>query len=376
MPQYTYLVAERTTGRLLMELPLGGVTYDLQVNNAATFHATLGVDSAPGLMELTRAVKTSVFVNRGDVLMFGGAIWGRRYQASQRMLQIDCGDTLSYLDAHVHVTSDLVYKQVDQLAIARSLIQYANSKQGANIAPTYIGDVTSGVLRDRTYLGADKAPVGQRLRELSAVEGGFDFRMESYWDGGLVGGRARRAVRFGYPSLGRTYPASQLVFEIDADTVDYTYTEDGSSMASTVYAVGALPAGAATGAVPPEFVAEDLTAQALNYPRMEATLSYTDITGRAALAAHARGQLALSKRPPETYELTVQGEAAGAPPLGSYLPGDKCLIRIPRKDPLWMNGAEIQGTITGVSVALDDEQNESVTVTVQPYQTVEGQVRA
>jgi hypothetical protein len=314
-------------------------------------------------------------VNRGDVLMFGGALWGRRYQASQRMCQLDFGDTLSYLDAHVHVTSDLTYRQVDQLAIARSLVQYANSKQGAALGPTYLGDTTSGVLRDRTYLGADRAPVGQRLRELSAVEGGFDFRFENYWDGGLVGGAARRAVRFGFPSLGRAYPASQLVFEIDSDTVDYTYTEDGSSMAAVVYATGALPNGAAAGALPPEFVAQDPSAPSAGYPRMEATLSYTDITTPSVLAAHARGQLALSHRPPETYELVVQGEAVGAPPLGTYLPGDKCLIRVPRRDALWPYGAEIQGTITGVNVAIDDEQNELVTVGVSPYQTVEGQAR-
>jgi len=370
--EYTYLAADRATGRLLAELPLRSVQYDLRVNDAATLQCELILDEAPSAVDLTGSVRTSILVNRGDSLMFGGTIWGRQYTASTRTMRLDVGDTQSYLDAHVLITSDLNYKQVDQLAIARSLVQYANAKTGVALNPTYTGTTVSGVRRDRSYLGADGAPVGQRLKELSALEGGFDFRWVPYWDNG-VGSVVRRALQLGYPTLGRTYPTSQLVFEMDVDTIDYGWTEDGQTVASTVYTTGAVKEGSPANAQPPRYTADDPTVRVAGYPRMEAAESFSDITTPSVLAAHARGKLALTRMPLQTFTLTIASIAASAAPqLGEYLPGDHCLTRIPRGDGLYRYGAEIVGLITAVSVAVDEEGNDTITVTIAPESIAQG----
>jgi hypothetical protein len=357
MPAYTYLAADTMTGTLLAELPLSGVTYDLRVNDSAQMHATLPLDSLRAAIDLTEPDRLAIYVMRGDTCQFGGILWGWQYAQGTRTLTIDCGDFLSYLD-RLFITSDLTYAAVEQLAIARSLVSYGMGKGGSNLSPAFTGATTSGITRDRNYVGLDEVSVGQRLRELSAVDQGFDFRISARMEGNYP----RRTVQFGYPTLGRAWPASRVVFEVDADSTDFTFTKDGGSSASVVYAVGGIPTG---GTVPPTYTADDPTIRTAGYPRLEYAVTYSDITELTTLTAHAKGELALRRLPIQTATLTLRsgpGTTVTGPDLGEYLPGDQCKLRVARGDALFPYGAEIIATVTAVSVAVDDEHNDAITV--------------
>lgn len=367
MPRYKYLAADTLTGTLLAELPLSGVSYDLRVNDAAQLHATLPLDAVRGFPGFTDPARTSIYAQRGSVIQFGGPIWGWTYDKATRSVTIDCDDFLSYFD-HLEISDDLSYAATDQLAIARSLASYGMNKGGSNLALNYTGPATSGVTRDRNYLGADQASIGQRLRELSAVDNGFDFRFTVRMENGYP----RRVMQLGYPTLGRTYPTSQIVFEADADGTGFTFTKDGASSASTVYGVGGIPTGQT---VPPTYTADDSSVRLAGYPRLESSVTYSDVTQLATLTAHATGEMKLRRLPLQTAKLTVRSDPSTIekqPALGEYLPGDQCLVRVGRGDALFPNGAEITATITGVSVAVDDEHNDEITVQLAVISVTQG----
>jgi hypothetical protein len=370
MGAYTYLFADTLTGHLLAELPMTGVTYDLRVNDAAVLKGTISLDDAPGVIDLTTAGRTAVYVTKGGSIRYSGIIWGRQYDSAARTLSIDCQDFLSYTD-HLCITSDLTYVATDQLALARSLVSYGMTKGGSNLSLAYAGPALSGVPRDRTYLATDQAFVGARLRELSAVDGGFDFMFSARWE---ANGYPRRVLQLGYPSLGRAWPASAVVFETDADAVKLTWNEDAGSSASTVYGTGAVASGLPAGTLPPMYTADAPAVRSGGFPRLEAVVAFTDITQLATLTSTTLGKLDLSRLPLQTMQLTI-GTAASAPTIGEYLPGDQCLIRVGRGDALWKYGAEIIATIVTVAVAVDDEHNDTVTVGLAPITITQGAVR-
>lgn len=360
MGTYTYLAADTMTGRILAELPLRNVSYDICVNRAASLAATLPLSGvAPGMWEASTPGRTSIYVDLDGVIVWGGILWGRQYTKSGKALALDAKDFGSYLD-HIYITSDLAYTGVDQLAIARSLVDYAMNKGGSNLRLSYTGTLSSGVARDRTYLGADQGAVGARLAELSAVDDGFDFRFLSRWEGGYL----RRVVQLAYPTLGRTYPASGLTFDFEADATDLTWAEDGANSASLIYAVGALPAGGAAG-TNPKIAVSNAAVMASGIPRLESVLTFDSISTLGSLIAQANGALAVSAWPLQTMTLGVR-DTGSTPPLGSYVPGDQVCIRVGAGGDLWPNTAIVIATVTAISVAVDDQSDQAITLELAP----------
>jgi len=75
------------------------------------------------------------------------------------------------------IATDLVYTSERQENIAKALIDYAQGLSGGDLS-IIANTVTTGVLRDRTYLAADLKPVGEAIEELAAVDDGFEFRFD------------------------------------------------------------------------------------------------------------------------------------------------------------------------------------------------------
>ena len=370
MPAYTFTARDVLTGTILGdEMPLSNVQYDLRVNDAAAMTASLSVDAMAGPVNFLEPARTAIYVDRGGSLAYAGIMWDEPdYDSSTRTLQISCLDFLSYWD-HLLITDSITYAAKDQLAIARSLCDYGMNKGGSNLAPTYVGPTTSGVNRDRNYLAADQAPIGQRLRELSAVDNGFDFRIYAQWENGYP----RRVVQFGYPTLGRPYPASAVVFDLDVDCTKWTRAKSGSTSANVIYATGSVAAGATAGTLPPTYTADDASVRAAGYPRLESSQQFAEIITATPLQQHAKGALNLQRLPVTTMQLTMNGTSG--PDLGEYLPGDQCKAVVGRGDGLFRYGAEIIATITSVSVSVDSESNDTVTVGIAPSMITEGVAR-
>lgn len=371
MPKYKYLAADTLTGKILAELPLSGVGYNIAVNDAATFSATCPLDSAVDLIDATNPLKTSIYIDRGGQIQWAGILWGRRYSASSRSIQLDGSDWLSYLD-RVVIAATQTYTAVDQLSLARSLINYGFAKNGLSVV--YRGTVTSSVPRTFKYLIGDYAPAGQRLREAASMEGGFDFQFGAEY----IGGAIRRNVQLGYPQLGRPYHAdtgvldSGVIFE-DADCTEITWDEDASSSASVIYGTGGVPDGSPSGTAPPIATSTAADVAAAGYPKLEAAGTWSTQWSTAAVQAHADGRRDRIKFPLQTMTLQISSGSRGAPALGTYVPGDHVILKIRRGDPRFRFGARIVAVVTSISVAVDDEHNDMVTVGLAPFTTIPGE---
>ncbi len=384
--RYAYLVADLRTGAVLDELPLHGVSFSTVLNDAGEFRGQLAIgDGRVGVREPQRATepgRTALYVERDGVLVWGGVIWTSKYSSAERMLEIGAAGFLSYFDRRRVLpatfnpdTDDVAtlvttYDGVDQAEIARSLIRAAQGHPGGDVGvqtdmstPPGSGQFTAmvtpsrviGTPRTLTYRGYELKSVGEALRELSALDGGPDFLIEAVYG---PNGRPVRRLRVGDPRLGQD--GAPHFWEYGANLVSYAWPQDGASMASRVYALGA---GSEDGQLIE--VAVDRSRITAGWPLTESEVSHVHVESRGLLGSIADAELSVVARPVVLPELVVRADRE--PILGSYQVGDQAQIVV--KDGFFPGGREFRVRILGVEVTPgDDAGEELVTLTVSPLE--------
>ena len=361
---YLYLVADLASGAILDELPLSGVSFDKRLNDTGSLRGQLRLDD-PGIRDLklralTEPGRIAVYVEREGVLLWGGIIWTTRYTAANATLEIGASDFLSYfehrriLDYPISTTDVVTYTNMDQLSIAASLIDLAQSHPGGELDMEVRGPQLSGVNRTVSYAAGELKPVTDALRDLANAEGGFDLAVDVEYG---LDGRPKRFMRFGYPRLGQ--PGSPHVWEYGANLVDFSWPRDAASMATRVFAQGT-----SDGSSPLLRYAEDTAAYAEGWVLLEDASSQLDTKDAALILAQARGDLAARRRPVVLPELTVRADLD--PTVGSYAVGDD--VRIVIDDPYFANG-HIDVTVRLLSFEVtpgDDAGLEQVKLIVAP----------
>lgn len=363
MADWRVLHAELVGGAILGELPVTAAQFGVALNAAGRFQATLPLEADPARLRLpvyaggstdidadvnlvTMANltpgTTAVWFERDGVLLHGGIVWAVSADVDGNTLTVAGEGPHSYLRRRA-IRSTLTYTGVDQLDIVRGLIDHAQSVTNGTIGITY--DTTdSGVTRDRTYQAWERKNVGEAIEQLAAVDGGFDWRYDHNW----VGGVPTWSAGFTYPATGRT---TEHVFEVGTNCTITNYEEDGSAIANLVDVFGAGTA------------AETLTATVQNtalqgpYPILEATETHSDVLVLATLELHGRRRLSRGAGPTRRVQLNTFADTD--PVLGSYICGDRVRVRA---DHGWlqldetMRITEIGVTVTGgaetVSLAL------------------------
>jgi hypothetical protein len=371
--RYAYLIADLRSGAVLDELPLHGVSFSTVLNDAGEFRGQLAMgDPRIAIRDprgLTAPGRTALYVERDGVLVWGGVIWTSKYSSGDRVLEIGAAGFLSYFD-HRRVlpagfdpaTGDVaaaatVYSEVGQNDIARALIRTAQSHPGGDIH-VGIGDGVPGEPRTLSYQGYELKSVGEALRELAALDAGPDFLFDV---GTGPGGEPVRRLRLGDPELGQS--GSPHVWEFGANLVEYAWPQDGSAMASRVYALGA---GSETGQL--IAVAEDRDRQNAGWPLLETEVAQIHVTDLAVLRSHATAELGVVSRPVVLPELVVRADLD--PVLGSYQAGDYGRVHI--KDSFFPSGTAFDVRILALEVTPgDDAGEELVKLTVSPIQGVQ-----
>lgn len=336
MATYRYLFCDLRTNAVLAELPLSDVQFDLKLNGAGSLRAKLSItDRAVTRLDplgSTQPGRTAVYVDRDGVLLWGGVLWTRSYSSDGSALELGANEFLSYFERRL-ITSDAVFDQVDQLAIARSLIGTAQAVAGGDIGVA-LRPGTSGVLRDRTYYGSELKSVGEALSQLASVSGGFDYAI----DVAYVAGTPTRTLALGYPRRGQVAARSGWLWEYPGNVQAYSWPEDATQQANRSWALGA-------GTGPGVLVAAASATSLIDagYPLLEDATSYSDVTEPATLQAHAVADLAALADPVTIPTLAVRADAD--PVLGSYVVGDELRLRV--TDARW------PATIAGQGAGLD-----------------------
>lgn len=101
---YRYIFTDALTDNVLAELPLVDVSFDSKLNEAGTFQGSFPItenDSVVDVYNNTVPGKTSLYVLRNGVCVWGGLVSARSYNIKEKILDISADDFISYLDRRV-----------------------------------------------------------------------------------------------------------------------------------------------------------------------------------------------------------------------------------------------------------------------------------
>jgi hypothetical protein len=352
MADYQLLWADLLTGEVQGEVPAETATFSHVLNAPGACNLTIPLrPNKPGqvatLTESTFAPgRTSIFVARDSVLIWGGILWSVEADVEQNSLVANANGFHSYFRKRL-LRADLTYAATEQVDIAVALLDYALAQPGGSVPVTTTTATASGVTRDRTFYDYERKNIGELVEQLAAVHNGFDFRYEPRWDGNALG------VNFltSYPKTGRT---TSIVLELGSNVELLSLTNDGSNMANRADAVGG-----GQGPDTPIRTATD-TALLSTVPLLEDVTSHTDVTEGATLQSYADARLDRGRRSIKIP--TVRLAKNSIPGLGDYLIGDQ--VRV--KGSYGYLSVDDRFRITGITVSVPSTGDEAVELTLAP----------
>lgn len=316
MPAYRYLVGDLLSGTIREEIPFSTVKYSHVLNAPGGFSATIGLRHRKATKANLAPARTAIHVERDGVIVWSGIMWTvPRANSSAGTLEIGGEGWWSYFRRRrIRTTKEYRDPPVDQLAIARDLVDYAQAQPGGNLG-IVVGSETSPRTREETYWHYQRKPVGEAVEQLAARQDGFDFAVDVAYDGT---GAIVKTFRLHYPRRGRI---TDVVWELGANLEDLTQAEDATAAANLIDALGngdgdnMLIATAAD------------TSQLAAYPLLEDTVSYTDVSVPATLQAHAALELQQRAGPVKTLPTLLARPAAPDTTLGSFIVGDSLTVK-------------------------------------------------
>lgn len=356
---YRYFFANLLTNEIIAELPLTGVSFTQQLNQAGTLqgHLLLSGVATPefNVSASTIPAKTAIYVDRDGILVWGGVIWNRTYYSAQQTLTITAREFESYFERR-RITQTIDFDQVDQLEIARTLIDDAQLVPYGDIG-VITGSETSGVLVDRVYYDYELKGVYPAIQDLSRAENGFDFNIQVSYD--PITEEPIKTLVLGYPRTGTVYSPTDpnaFVFIFPAgNIVEYEYPEDGSIAANSIYALGA---GSNEGKEISNAV--DATKYADGWALLEDQANYSDVIDTDLLDELALGQVNAVSYPPTTVKIVVP--AYVSPEFGDYGIGDDARLII--TDERFPTTLDAVYRIVALNVQPGEDGPERVTITL------------
>ena len=324
MSSYRYLFADLRTNDILAELPLTNVTFSQVLNGAGSLTGEIlgsDVNEAPyDFTNTTIPARTALYVERDNVLIWGGVIWTRTWNSDTQHYTFTAREFPSYFERR-RITETTVFTNEDQLVIAQTLIDDAQNVTGGDIG-VIVNTETSPILVDRVYFDYEFKDVWGAIKDLSNQQDGFDFNIDVAYDSG---GNPLKYLRLDYPARGRTFlyndPAA-LVFDFPGNLVMYEYPEDGAITTNKMYGIGPNSNEAMIRAV-----ATSPSNQIANgWPLLEDTTTYNDQYDPNLLYQQTLGEVTAKENPVTTIKIVIP--AYVNPVLGSYKTGDQCLLRI------------------------------------------------
>lgn len=101
---YRYIFVDTLSNQVLAELPLVDVNFSSRLNEAGSFNGSFPIASGTSVTDVyknTLPGKTSLYVLRNAVCVWGGIVSTRSYNATEKILDIAADEFVSYLDRRV-----------------------------------------------------------------------------------------------------------------------------------------------------------------------------------------------------------------------------------------------------------------------------------
>lgn len=297
-----------------------------QLNGAGAMSIALPTSDLKG--KTLELVKREIQVWRDSSLFWWGVPWRLRGDPSKHT--VECEGLFSYFFRRF-VLATRSYSQVDQLAIAWDLLNYAQTQAGGALGITSATFLPSGVLRDRTYPADEHGRIGDLVRSFTELQNGFDFEIEIFGDG-------RREWTPYYPSKGVT--RNEMILEWGRNVLAYRYSKDAVRMANQVVATGS---GEGTSKL--EAIYTDIAARDDVGLLSDVVAAGSEITEIGTLTERATESVRLGKNPVLLPEIQVSDSPVQM--IGVVKTGDRVPVRI--SDGI----TDLSGTFRVVAISLD-----------------------
>jgi hypothetical protein len=330
------------TGEAFGRLDAAQVHWSERLNGRMELSCRLDLTHRPSRELAPRLVDTKVrpikLVVYDPPIAKSFILWDASY-TERRFLNLRGAGLWSWF-AQLPLSRSFTFTQRDQHTIAATLLAWAqHADEGGGIGVA-IDPVLSGVLRNRTYNGFEYVPVGQRVDELAALIDGFDFAIDTTFDGNVT---VTDTWRPSYPRAGSAWPASGI--QIDANGTAAVLTVDWVTPTTDQREIGAGEG------------VDTLTATAHD-PTLTGYAPLWDVERRkgverqATLQAHADRDLELANRRTEAWSAIVL-DRFGL--LKGLTVGDECQIVVGTDDYLYPDGLEVVRRVIGRTVNADDD---------------------
>lgn len=248
--EYTFLVEDVITGEI-GELPLNDVVYEDYLNRPGKLAATLPLPDADANVDLLDVGRRAFYVLRNQEIDWGGLLLNATVPMGADAVKLTCVGWLGWFDMR-DIWTDRQFTATDQFTIFKTLVDDAQDPAanvgydatgaptgvlagaGASMGISVVWDALSGVQRDRLqeYRYFSGKGLGDALRQLAALDDGFDFGMRYAVSAG--GGAIDKTVRLSYPEQGTDY-SGQVGFEYvrgeESNVLERGISRDAAGMA-------------------------------------------------------------------------------------------------------------------------------------------------
>lgn len=319
--KYRYIFADLLTNSTLIELPLGGVTFDRALNKAGNFGGSFGLGnenySDQSIIESTIPGRTALYVERtnlvGDVgIVWGGVLWSRSWQEQALSIQYTAQtfESFPYVE---DVRHSLIYPNpgTDQRNILRDLITKMQAYPYRNIGIIVPSAFADHIVRKVTFNDYEVWTFGSAIEYMIGFDAGFDYTIDCQYDSS---GNITKVLRVD-DKLGAPIDNTNLAFDYPGNIKNFWLPENAASGATTIAGIGAGDGTSMVRTV-------DTNQQLLDagYPEIVQTYTNKDVSVPTTLASQVRANLNQLRVPVSvpTFEINPQMQ----PEFGTYQLGD------------------------------------------------------
>ena len=290
---YRAIFCDLWTDTTIDILPLRDVSFEDYIGRAGSLSGTVPIPDRT-IAERAHKIKpgrTTVYLERGGDLWWGGIVWTTNLQSSDRgvvTLGIQASTFDSYAARRRIRTNDFatVFTQpTDQFVIARSL--WKSLSDGLGESRIDVGDEKelSDVLRTASWRYGDETVYQEALDQLGAQETGAEYQILVYRD--PSDGKRIRQLRLGKPI--RT-GATDMVFDRPGTILSYSLPDDATRGGTEALARGASTNSNAGAESRPTLsdLARRKTPLPDLWPQLDLSSDHNDISDKATLNSLAQ----------------------------------------------------------------------------------------
>lgn len=376
----TFIIGDMLTGRRIQFLPALAGSWSEAVNDAGDVSCTVSLRNLAvkrlGLYSSAAVGKAFLAAIDGETILQAGPIWDHDWDRDAGKLTLRAAGMLSYFDHRVVLpvlagrlpsdkTTDTRFMPAAPAdpdypwptdtrsslqGIVVQLLTQALSWPSGNV-PLTLPSVIAGTSQ-RAYAGADLAPVGQRIREITQVADGPEVRLTPQWLPDKTG--LSWVAEIGTPTQPLLYSQQRSIFYVGNQKSSITKLRvniNGKNLVSQAYAAGGRSADKSLVSV-----SSNPALTAAGYPLLEAVdSSRATVQELATLQTYSDEMVRRGLWPMSSWTFTHNSQVR--PFQSSFRAGDFAEVRVLDdlylpKGPYQMRMLRRSGDATGKSIDL------------------------